>query len=353
MSTATTTRTYTAVVIGVGKVGGGGPKGGGHAIGYQHATMHKAHPRVQLAGGADINAENLKAFQDKFGVPHGFSDHKTMLSELKPDLVSIGTYVGLHRRMIEDSARAGVKGILCEKPFMNSPADLKAVERIAEETGVKIVVCHQRRYRPAFERARQIYNDGTVGKPLLCTAGVGGWDLSEWGSHWLDMFRFFHLDQPVKWVFGQARVRETRGYGHAMEDHAVAYFEFENGSKGLLDGGQEIDGWTLTLLGTAGVIRVKNEAVVTVENGSGRTVEDFSAHPRHSALWHEMLDELLLWIEGGPATRCGHPTMFKSSELNLAVYLSAVKGDRIDLPLSAELQAFNEWPVEALARRKN
>ncbi len=38
-------------------------------------------------------------------------------------------------------------------------------------------------------------------------------------------------------------------------------------------------------------------------------------------------------------------------EVNLAAYLSAVRGDRIDLPLDAEAMALDEWPVEILARR--
>ena len=349
--TTTLPKTCTAAVIGVGKAGGGGPKGGGHAIGYTHAEMFQGNARVRLAAGADINAENLAAFKAKFAVPGGWSDYRAMLRELQPDLVSIGTYVGLHKQIIEDAARAGVKGILCEKPFLASPAEVQAVRRIVAETGVKLVVGHMRRYRPAFERARELYNDGAVGQPVLCTAGIEGWDLSEWGSHWLDMIRFFHLDRPVQWVFGQARVRDLRGYGHAMEEHALAYFEFEDGGNGRLDGGRPMDGGTLTLLGSAGVIRVKGEARVRLENAKGLAEEDFSNHPRHKAIWHELLAELLAWVEGGPEPRVGHTSMFQTSELNLGAYLSAVAGDRIDLPLSGKWQEYAQWPVEELAKR--
>ena len=136
-----------------------------------------------------------------------------------------------------------------------------------------------------------------------------------------------------------------------MEEHGVAYFEFENGSKGIVDGGKPIDGWTLTLVGTEGVIRVKDESRVIVENAQGRTEEDFSKHPQQGGVWDRLLEELIDWIEGGPAPRVGHPSMLKSAELNLSAYLSALKGDRIDLPWSAELEAYDEWPVEAIARR--
>ncbi len=341
---------FKAAVIGVGKAQASSQKGGGHQIAYTHAAMYQHIDRTRLIAAADINEENLKAFQAKFGVNEGFRDHREMLAQVRPDVVSICTYVGLHRSMIEDCARAGVKGILCEKPFLASPADCEAVRRVAAETGVKILVAHFRRNRLAFRRARDLYNDGTVGQPVMCLSGIEGWDLSEWGSHWLDMFRFFHQDRPVRWVFGQARVRETRGYGHAMEDHACAYFEFEDGGKGFLDGGRKMNGDPImTLVGTQGTIRIFREVELWVDTAAGRRVEDFSKEPveQWPVMWDKMLVDLVAWLEGGPEPELGLSNMLKTSELNLAAYLSALRGDRVDLPLRDDLA---EWPVERLAR---
>ena len=342
---------YSAAIIGVGKAGGGGPKGGGHAIGYTHAAMFQSDPRVKLIAGADINAQNLEAFQDKFSVPRGFASYSSMLGDIKPDIVSIGTYVGLHCEMIEASARAGVKGIICEKPFVASLPQLRRVQKVVEETGVKLVVAHVRRYRPAFERARELFNNGSIGTPMLCVSGIADWDLSEWGSHWLDMFRFLNNDQPIAWVMGQARVRDFRGYGHAMEDHAVAYFQFASGVRGLLDGGKALSGGgDMTLLGTGGTIRVDNEITVTLTNKAGQTIETFDQDllAGWPALWTKALGELIDWIEGGPSSRIALEHVAASSELNLAAYLSAVRGDRVDWPLA---DTTDEWPVEELARR--
>ena len=88
---------------------------------------------------------------------------------------------------------------------------------------------------------------------MLCVAGIADWDLSEWGSHWLDMFRFFHNDEPVQWVMCQGRVRDLRGFGHAMESHAVATFRFAGGGMGIVDAGHNVtDPHTMVLLGTEG-----------------------------------------------------------------------------------------------------
>ncbi len=343
-------RKYTAAVIGVGKAsGGGGERIQGFAIGHVHGEAFKRNPRVDLVAGADINDHNLKFFCEKFQAPQRFNDYRRMLDELKPDVVSIGTYVGLHAEMIEASAEAGVKGIVCEKPFVNSPADLRRVREVLERTGVKLVGGHMRRYLGAFQRARELYSGGTVGNPVMCMAGIPNWDLSEWGSHWLDMFRFLHEDRPVRWVFGQGRVREHRGFGQAMEDHAVAYFEFEGGGKGVVDGGARVGECTMTLVGSEGTIRVYGEGKLVVDTAEGRKVEEIPGD--HQSAWDAVVHGLLDWIEGGEEPTVGLTQIAASAELNLAAYLSMVRGDRVDLPLDEEAFEMDEWPVDILARR--
>ncbi len=343
---------YTAAVIGAGKAKDEGFfKGGGHRIGYTHGETYAHNPRTRLVAVADIQPDNLLAYQQEFDLEQGFADYQEMLAAVQPDIVSICTYVGLHRQMLVDACRAGVKGIICEKPFLAAPADLTAVAEAAAASGTKIVIPHMRRYLPAFERAKELYTSGAVGQPVLCFAGIPGWDLSEWGSHWLDMFRFFHNDQPVLWVLSQARVREQRGYGHAMEDHAVAYFAFADGGKAMLDGGEAMNGeWTMSLVGTTGTIRVRREDELMIEDATGQHTESFTDHPisSFSAIWDCLLADLVAWMDGGPEPMLGLTNMLKTSELNLAAYLSALRGDRVDLPLQDKLE---EWPVEALARR--
>jgi predicted dehydrogenase len=346
------TQTYRAAIIGVGKAGQGtDQKGGGHQIGYVHSQQWKDNPRTELVSGADINAENLAAWQEKFQVPGGYADHHEMLEREKPDIVSICTYVGWHRRMIEDCARAGVKGIFCEKPFLASPADIAAVRGIVKETGVKIAVAHIRRHHPVFIRIRDLIRSGAIGEPLLFSAGIPGWDLAEWGSHWLDIFRFFNNDSPIRWVMGQARVRGSRGYGHALEEHAIAYWEFENGCKGFIDGGEKLtQPFAMILTGTEGDIRqIGNDSLILI-NGSGRKEETPPLEEdAWGSLWRGAIKPFLDWIDGGPEPELGFQNVVQTCELNLAAYISAAQGDRVDLPLTDFSLA--EWPLESIARK--
>lgn len=345
---------YTAAVIGVGKPNQPFAKGGGHAIGHTHAGMFKRNPRVELVAGGDINAENLNYYRESFGVPRGYLDYREMLKKEKPDLVSIGTYVGLHRQIIEDCAHAGVKCILCEKPFLNAPADIEPVRQSVEQTGVKLAVAHIRRNLPVMRRTRELIQDGVIGQVVSYLAGVEGWDLSEMASHWFDLIRHFHGDRPVKWVFGQARVRQLRGYGHAMEDHAIAYFEFEDGARGIIDGGRGLpNGINFLIAGTAGTLRVMGENRVVIDSIAGQRTESFEGDPDGTwpGLWDKTLLDLIGWIENGAAPLLAFENAVQSFAVNQAAYISAIRGDRIDLPLDTEALQVNEYPVEILARR--
>ncbi|HET7568754.1 MAG TPA: Gfo/Idh/MocA family oxidoreductase [Gaiellaceae bacterium] len=342
--------TLRAAVIGVGRAGDlPAERSGGFKIGYVHAGQYRAHPGVDLVAGADVNEENLAAWRAEFDVPHGYADYRELLAEVEPDVVSICTYVGLHARMLEDCARAGVRAIFCEKPFLASPAELELVRRLLAETDAKIAVAHIRRYQPVFRRMRELVQGGAIGRPLLFSASLPGWDLSEWGTHWFDMFRFFNDDAPVEWVMGQARVRDARAYGHATEEHAIAYFSFAGGCKGLIDGGGDlVQPYVMVLTGEDGEIRLVGNETLRIAGPDGVREETFPGEGAWDAMWRDAVGAVVDWAAGGPEPTIGATNALQTAEVNLAAYLSAVRRDRVDLPLADRSLA--EWPLEELAR---
>ncbi|WP_421724932.1 Gfo/Idh/MocA family protein [Bauldia sp.] len=342
-----------AAIVGVGQASGkGSPTAGAFRIGYVHARMYERTAGIDLVAAADINQANLDAFVETFRVANAYPDLGSMLKDARPDIVSICTYVGLHFEMIEACAAAGVRGIICEKPFVESPAQLTALRDLVARTGVKIVVPHFRRYLGAFARAEEVYNSGEIGQPLVVTAAIGDeWDLSEWGSHWLDMFRFFHRDAMPEWVLGQARVTTRRGFGHAMEDHAAVMMAFPGGGRAVLETGVNYlnDGVTMVLSASRGSIVVIREDQLRIYSAEGERSESFEDPEGGLKAWSRMAAELRDWINDGTVPRLGFDHVAGTAELNLGCYLSMVDGDRIDFPLA---HATQEWPVEALARRR-
>lgn len=342
---------YRSIIIGVGK--GGDGKAGAHSIGYAHADAYRRNPRTQLVGGCDLSAENLAKFSTIYELEATSQNLDDLLKKTQPDIVSLCTYVGARRAVLEQCLAAGVKIIWCEKPLALTMEDARAMETAAERAGAKIVVNHLRRYHPGFQVARKLIQEGAIGQLSMMTASIGGWDLMEWGTHWLDMMRFLNGDQAVTWVMGQARCTpEKKGYGHVMEQHAISYFSFENGARGFLDGGCGIPGSSsIRAIGSAGYLDIAEEKLTLVDKEGLREVKLPAAPEGKSAWensWNCVIEDLLNWAEGGPESTLSLRNGVLSTELYLAAYESAKQGDQIDLPLLGQ----REFPLDEVARRQ-
>ena len=168
------------------------------------------------------------------------------------------------------------------------------------------------------------------------------------------MFRYWAGDQPVDWVFGQARCTSGRkGYGHVIEDHSVGYYSFKDGTRALLDGGKAFRGdKALSLFGTGGVIHLSQDATITIINELGRKEEtgfgsiNPGAYDSKESL--SIPESLIDWMEGGPEPDLSVTNAIKTTELYLAIYESAKQGNRVDLPMGPQ----PEFPLDAIKIRQ-
>jgi len=343
---------WRAAIVGVGQAGvQGSATNAAWKIGHVHAKTYLASDRFDLCAAADISQGNLDYFIDLF--PQVTSSHlgiDEMLAEMKPDVVSICTYAGTHAEMIRKCVAAGVKGIVCEKPLVSSPRELTAIRTLIAQSGVKLIVPHFRRYMPAFAHVGRRVGNGEFGAPVSFSAAIGnGWDLAEWGSHWMDMFRFLNNDAMPDYVLAQARVTDRRGFGHAIEDHAVAAMGFASGLTAYLEVGPKYlpDSLTMVLNYANATIQIRNENHVTILGAGGAEVHDFSAGHDILPAWGQLFDSLARWLDGGPASPLRFEIAAGTAETCFACYQSMISGDRIDLPLQSDVGV---WPVELLAK---
>lgn len=336
-------------------------------ISHTHAQAYSRNEQTEVVAGVDIAPENLAAFRERWGVERGFSDYHQMLAEVRPDIASICTYANLHWEMLEACAEAGVKGIICEKPFLNSPAQLPRVRELVERTGVKIAIGHMRRYGMAHQRARELLLDGEIGEPMLIMGTLTGGGLAEMGSHWIDLLRYFSGDLDVEWVMAQTRTRDAAKCGHAEEDHAVLYMQFAGGAKGVYEAGTTVlnGGLYSLLVGSKGSIQVvseddlivscpagvRTEALADVQPEAWKALGRELPEPWWNYKWDLLMCDFMNWLDGGPEALVGFTGALKTTEIYLAGYLSAIRGDRVDLPLADKDFQLDEWPAEVLARR--
>jgi len=92
-----------------------------------------------------------------------YTDYRTMLREVQPELVAIATPSGLHAQMTLDCLDAGAHVIL-EKPMAMNLADAAKIVEKAQATGLIVGVNLQNRFNPAAQQLKQAIDAGRFGR---------------------------------------------------------------------------------------------------------------------------------------------------------------------------------------------
>ena len=221
-----TMKKYRAGIIGCG------------GIGLKHATAYARIARVELIAGADPS-DRREAEYKQIGIRRFYKDASVMLTQENLDFVSICTGPSAHAEMAITAAKAGVKGIICEKPMAPDLIQCDAMINACKHNGVKLAIGHQRRYGKQYAKGREIIASGVLGEPLLLWAMTPGSDVMTWGVHWIDMFHFFMQGHTVTSVMGQVDVEQQRLTGHKdfVEDALLGHFMFDNKVRAILECG--------------------------------------------------------------------------------------------------------------------
>ncbi|MGC9361106.1 MAG: Gfo/Idh/MocA family protein, partial [Anaerolineae bacterium] len=297
-------------------------------------------PATEVVAAADISEEARDRFKEQVPGATMYADYHQMLADASLDIVSVCTWPALHGEMVVAAAEAGVKGIVCEKPFdLTLPAADAALDA-CRKSGTKLIVGHQRRFNWRYEQAKAALKDGAIGDLLAVTVQCRG-DLFTDATHSLDMMRFMVDDCPVEWVLGGVtRYSDKHRFGHDVEDAAVAHVQFANGVRGRIEVGDVSPNTAyqrVLLQGSDGYIEVggDNDGDWRLLRGSGggwehHTIQD---EPRANDFVRE-IQELIRWIEGETDDHLlkgesGRATL----EIIIAVFESSRRRARVELPL--------------------
>lgn len=329
----------------VGIIGAGAPSrtgDEGFAIGRSHARAYKIIEGVEVVCAADISRENLARFAADFSVPRTYQDYGTMLDTEHLDVVSICTPVGLHAEMAMRAARAGVKGILCEKPLALGMADTDRMLAACREHGARLALNTQRRFGEPWLTAKRLVDEGAIGRLLQFEGVCHGWDLMEWGTHWVDMCRFFNAGAKAEWVLAQADISQgKRRYGHIVETDAVVSVGFDGGTRGLFFMGDHApEGTYNRIVGTEGMVEIGTDRPIKYmgRGASGWVVPALG--PKVDE-WAESVRALLRSIDTGADAPHGGDNARAVNEIIMAAYESAAQGTLVRLPLET-----GDFPLE-------
>lgn len=166
--------------IRLGMVGGGQ----GAFIGAVHRIAARIDGEFNLVAGAlSSDAERAAASARELGIDadRSYSDFAEMAKrEAKRadgiEVVSIVTPNHLHFDAARAFLRAGIH-VICDKPLTSNLADAKKLAAITEKSGKLLVLTHNYTGYPMIRQARQMIEDGTLGKIRLVQA--------EYAQDWL------------------------------------------------------------------------------------------------------------------------------------------------------------------------
>lgn len=331
----------------VGIVGCGG-------ISRVHAKAYQVTEETEIVCCSDIKKEAVDKFGEEFNIPEGarYLNHKDMLESEKVDIISVCTWHGSHAPITIDACKAGLKGVLCEKPMATSLGDADAMLEASAASGTKIAIGHQGRFRQISTTVRELIKAGAIGRPTAVFRHSGDGLLNN-GTHAIDGVLYILGDPKVKWVMGQVSrhtdkwERRTR-----IEDRCTGLICFENGTRFVIESdtpaphpsGPEI-------YGTEGLIKVDKNTVYLMngEQAGWKEIKpDQTVVKKEETVMQEgwsapaessptQVAELIAWIEGRVNEHRGSGRIVRATmEIMMAIYESLRIHDVVNLPLETK-----------------
>ena len=199
---------------------------------------------AEIAAICDSNAENLRFAGERYGIPEDrwFTDYADLLNRDDIDIVTVAIPDQLHVKVSCDFLRAG-KNVLCEKPLALTREDIEKMIKVADESGAKFMVGQICRFTPAFEKAKELIESGTIGELYfveseyahdymkLCDdwradpnrhGVIGG------GCHAVDLLRWLAGDPQEVFAYGTHRLLPQVPY----DDATIAIMKFSDNLAG-------------------------------------------------------------------------------------------------------------------------
>ncbi|GGG03067.1 oxidoreductase [Paenibacillus abyssi] len=218
----------------------------------RHLPEYLNRNDVEIVAVCDFNLERAKEVAKQFGAKHAFQTHQELLACEDIEAVSVCAPNFLHASITIESIQAG-KHVLCEKPMATNLDEAKSMVDAATEKGVKLMIGHSQRFMPVHIKAKEILDEGKLGRVLSFQTTFGHSGPENWSvdgkSSW-----FFNQDEAFAGVLGDLGVHKadlirwllndevseiTAMYGTLhkntnVDDHAVLAIKTQKGAIGTL-----------------------------------------------------------------------------------------------------------------------
>ncbi len=264
-------------------------------IGRVHAYAAGAMPylydlpfRVTLGGVYSRTYEKSLAAVDKLGFEFAAKTPEELISRKDIDAICLCLPNHQHEEFAVKALEAG-KHLYCEKPLCLDYAGAQRIAEAAKKSGVKVQMVFQNRFFPAVMRAKQLMDDGRIGRLYSFEAKyyhasnidpdkpfgwqqsksvAGGGTLTDMGSHIIDLVSY--LGGPYARVNAALQTAVTmRRDGESLrtvetEDAGYVIAELKNGAMGTIVASKLATGTNdelaIRLFGEKGALRFSTES---------------------------------------------------------------------------------------------
>jgi predicted dehydrogenase len=311
-----------------------------------HAAAYRDCTEVELVGiCGHRNVERLNGLAEKYAVPERSLNLRELLAKTEPDILDLACNPHFRLEGVRAAMVPHIKLINLEKPLALTPEDAYEIERLCLESDKLLTVNHQKKFLPAWRKAKDTIAAGAIGEIDFMRATCQG-NLLEQGTHLVDMTLFFNDYCPVNWVMGQ--IGELQGLdkeGASAPDAAAATICFDNRVRATMElgsVGREIPGETnkwmhfsVEAYGSRGHVKVTLNTTweLSTYADGGTVVEESSWDKHYLRALTAHLDAAARYAQD-PAE--GHVSDLAKSlasfQVIMAIYASACDGGRIELP---------------------
>lgn len=142
----------------------------------------KARPGFELVGIAEPDARIARAFAEKHQLDAALfhADVDELLRATSPQAVMVFTNTYDHRAVIEACARHRVP-VMVEKPLATTLDDAQAIEALAAQAGIQVLVNYETTWYPSNIAAGARVRDNAIGSITKIVVNDGHWGPAEIG----------------------------------------------------------------------------------------------------------------------------------------------------------------------------
>ena len=247
-------------------------------IGRAHVSDMKNTGRFELAAVCDNAPDRLENLPESWGAGYRkYASLDELLEDDSIDLISIGVRHLDHVPMAIRILEAG-KYCVVEKPVASCVREMKRLQACAEAHPGRLFIRQNRRFEPAFIKAKELAESGLIGTPqyFKIYRSVGycrrndwmtvpeyyGGLLTNWGPHMIDQALRF-LDSPVADLWADVRHVISIGEG---DDLFKIILKAENGRLADIEitGANTMPGREMEIIGSRGTIVYEGGARIHV-----------------------------------------------------------------------------------------